>query len=193
MPFAINLLPVIQEPLEELDTQTRIQRTRGRAHRVHAQLRQARIRGPDTHHAGQRRADGAAAARVVADHERLRLAARQLADAAEDGGGDGVGGHVAVAVGADDDALVELGDVLVEVAAEEVGVAGVGDVGGEEERLGVGLAEDARAVGLGVEGLDGALDDEGEEVAPGTLAEERANLLIVEEGSQLDTSLVLFV
>ncbi|KAI9149375.1 Protein SYG1 [Paramyrothecium foliicola] len=181
-PLRINLLPVVEEALEELVAQARVEGAGGGANRVHAQLGEA---------GGG--ADGAAAAGVVADLERLRLEAGQLADAAQDAGGHGVGGHVAVAVAADDDADVELGDVALEVVAEEVGVAGVGDVGGEEEGLGVGLANDAGAEGVGVQSLDGALDDGGQEVTPGALAQERANLLVVEESGELDVAFILVV
>lgn len=100
---------------------------------MHAQLRQASIGGTHTHCTRQHGADCATAAGVVSDLEVLQLSATQVGDAVEDSGRDGVGGHVGVAVAADDEADVELGDVLGEVVANEVGVAGVRDIGGEEE------------------------------------------------------------
>ena len=46
---------------------------------------------------------------------------------------------MSVGVGRDGDADVQPGRVVFEVLAEEVRVDGVGDVGGDEEAVGVGL------------------------------------------------------
>lgn len=158
---------------------------------MHAQLRQAGIGGTHTHGARQHGAHGAAAAGVVSDLEVLQLGAAQVGDPVEDGGRDGVGGHVGVAVSADDEADIELGDVLGEIVADEVGVAGVGDVGRHEERLGERLADETGAVGSGVERLDSAFDRGGQEITPSALPQQGSNLFVVEQGHQLDVAVLV--
>lgn len=123
--------------------------------------------------------------------------ASQSGDSVQNGHRHTVGGHVGRGVNAEGNADVETWRVLCEVGLGEVGVGGVGDVGGDEERVGKGLTHEAWAKGSlaisGSEGLDGALDCQREEVATSTLAEQRANFLIVEESDELDDALLLLL
>lgn len=189
-PLPVDLLPQIQESLEELDAQAWVQGSRRRANRMHAQLGEPGVCSPAAHGAGQGRADGPTASRIVADLEILGFGTDNLANPSEYGGRHGVCGHVAVGVAADGYADVQLRHVLVQVILQKVGVAGVGNVRGEEERLGVRLAEEPGPVGGWVEGLDGALNDNGEEVAAGALSKQGADFLIVEERDELDVAVV---
>ena len=205
-PLAINLLPLIKEALVELDTKTGVQATGRGTNAVHAQLRNTNIRRLDTHSTAEHRADGAAGSAVVANHVPLVDAAGELGDAVEDGHRDAVGSHVRRSINAESHTDVQTRRVTGQVGLGEVGVGGVGDVRGDEEGVGVRLAHDTWAktgaadegvlvegVGVGNESLNGALNGDGEEVTAGTLAEERANLLIVEERYKLDNTGVLIV
>ena len=147
---------------------------------MHAQLRDTAVDGSDTRSGAQHRTNSAARSRVVPDLEDLQFGADFVCAALHDGRRDRVCGHVAVGVGRDDDANVEAWRVVFEVGVEEVGVDGVDDVRGDEEGVGVGLADDAGAGDVVVERGDGALDDRGQEVASGALAEERADFFVVE-------------
>lgn len=100
---------------------------------------------------------------------------------------------MAVWVCLDGDADVEAGRVGGAVGAEVVWVHGVGDVGGDEEAVGVGLSEEVgagvgsgAAGGRGGEGFEDSRDGAGEEVAAGALAEERADFFVVEEAGDFD-------
>lgn len=148
---------MIEEPLEQLHAQARIQPARRGANRVHRQLRQSRVEGAHPRGGRQRRADGAARAGVVADLEHLQLGAASVGDALQDGGAQAVGGGVGVWVGLDGDADVQTRGMVFEMGVEVVGVHGVADVGGDEETVGVGLRDGVGAGGVG-EGLADALD-----------------------------------
>jgi hypothetical protein len=100
---------------------------------------------------------------------------------------------VAVRVGTDGDPDVETRDMFGQIGTEKVGVAGVGDVCGEEERAGIGAAHETRTKGSarrGRESFHSAFDGEGEEVGAGALAEKGADLLVVKEGDELDGAVV---
>lgn len=69
----------------------------------------------------------------------------------------------------------------------------MGDVGGDHEAVGEGLGDEIRDGLVGCEGGDGALDGAGEEVAFGALAEETANLFIVEAADDFDDAVFCVV
>ena len=187
----IHLLEPLQEALERENTQSGVLAARRGADGMHAELGDAAVDGADARRGGEHGPHGAAAAAVVADLEHLqfgvlRAGAHVGVDAAlEDGGADGVGGHVGVGVGRHGGADVEARGVVFEVGVEEVGVDGVDDVAGDEEGVGVGAGEGGLNLGFG-KGLDDALHDDGKEVASGALAEERADFFVVEEGDGAD-------
>lgn len=173
---------------------------------MHAQLGNTNIRRLDTHGTAEHGTNSTTGPAVVADHMPLVDAAGKLGDAVEDSHGDTVGGHVRGSIDAESHTDVEARRVIGQVGLREVGVGGVGDVRGDEEGVGVRLAHEARAktgatdegvlvesVGVGNKSLDSALDGNGEEVTAGTLAEERADLLVVEERYKLDNARVLVV
>ena len=101
---------------------------------------------------------------------------------------------MAVGIGLDGDAGVESGGVVFQVRAQEIGVDGVGDVGGDHEAVGVHLGEAVctAAAALG-KGFADPLKSAGEKVAVGALAEERANFFIVKAADYFDgTGICLF-
>ena len=187
----IHLLEPLEEALERENTQPGVLATRRGADGMHAQLWDTAVDGAHARRGGEHGPHGAAAAAVVADLEHLQLGVLRAGahvgvDAAlEDGGADGVGGHVGVGVGRHGGSDVEAWGVVFEVGVEEVGVDGVDDVAGDEEGVGVGAGEGGLNLGFG-KGLDDALHDDGEEVASGALAEERADFLVIEEGDGAD-------
>lgn len=205
-PLLINLLPLIQETLVELDTKTGVQATSRGTDTVHAQLGNTDIRRLDTHSTAEHRAHGTTGPAVVADHVPLVDAARKLGDAVEDGHGHTIRGHVRRGIDTKGHTDVQARRVIGQVGLGKVGVGSVGHVRRDEERVGVRLAHETGAeagaadesilvesVGVGDESLDGALDNNGEEVTARTLAEEGANLLVVEERYELDDARVLIV
>lgn len=114
-PLSIDLLPLVQETLEELDSQPRVQSAGRGTDRMHAQLWHARVGSFHAERAAQRRTNGATAARVIPDLETLGCDPRQLANPREDGRRNRVGRHVAVRVGADYNAHVQTRCVVVKV------------------------------------------------------------------------------
>ena len=67
----------------------------------------------------------------------------------------------------------------------------MGDIGGDEEAVGVGAGED---IGTGVavgKGFGNALDGKREEVPVRALAKEGANFFVVEEGDDFDNTAVV--
>ena len=83
---------------------------------------------------------------------------------------------------------VETGSVVFEVGGGEVGVEGVGDVGGDKEAARVGAGEEVRlrAGGEGAEGFVDEGDGVGQEVAVRALPEERADFFVVEEADDFE-------
>jgi hypothetical protein len=158
---------------------------------MHTQLRNPTVNRPNACCSTQHGSHGTTTTAIVADLEDLQLGVDlagtdvSVDTALEDGSGDGVGSHMGVRVCGDGGANVEAGRVVLEVGVEEIWVDGVDDVGGDKERVCVG-AGDEGADGGGGEGVDDALNNGGEEVAVGTLAEERTDLFVVEEGDELD-------
>lgn len=106
-----------------------------------------------------------------------------MGDALQESGTDAVGGGVPVGIGLDGDADVEAGTVVFEVGVEVIGVDGVGDVGRDQEAVGVGLGQDVGACGgaVGGETVADARDGDGEEVPVGALAEEGTDFFVVEK------------
>lgn len=164
---------------------------------MHTQLRYAGIHGPHTELAARHGPDRAPTADIVPDLKDLQHAAASVRDPLQQRGADGVGGHVAVGVGGDGDTDVEARRVVLEVRAEKVGVHGVDDVGGDEEGVRQRLVDEVRAelwAGLGPAAaafrrlnplvmqhpLTNAIDDAAHEVALGALAEEAADLFVIE-------------
>ena len=92
---------------------------------------------------------------------------------------------MAIRVAAHRRSHVEPGHVVFHVDVQEIWVHGVAHVGGNQEGVCVGLIDEVRAGG-GLEGIDDALDDGGEEIAVCALAEERADFFVVEEADEFD-------
>ena len=95
----VNSLEAIEEATEAEDTKTRVLRPGRRPDRVHAQLWDTSINCSDTSHAAQHGTHGTTTAAIIPDLEDLQFRADLVRAALEDGGRDGIGGHVAVAIG----------------------------------------------------------------------------------------------
>jgi hypothetical protein len=158
---------------------------------MHAQLRNPTVDRTNTRSSTEHGSDRASTPRIITDLEDLEFGVL-LADAnvlfhttMEEGSGDGVGSHVSVRVSRYSWADVETWRVVFEVGVEEVGIDGVDDVAADEERVGIGARHNAAGILVGELVYD-ALDDCGKEVASGSLAEERADFLVVEQSYHLD-------
>lgn len=86
----------------------------------------------------------------------------------------------------DGDTDVETRGVVFQVGGNVVGIDGVTDVGGDEEAVGVALGDEAGAVRTGGKGFGDAPNGAGEEVATGTLAEERTDFFVVKKADDLE-------
>ncbi len=135
----IHLLKMIEKPLKQPHPQPRIQTPRRRPNTMHTQLRQPGINRPHARRSRQHRPHRPPTATIIANLKDLQRGATPVRDAPQQRRRHGVGRHVSVGVGRDGDADVQPGRVVFEVLAEEVRVDGVGDVGGDEEAVGVGL------------------------------------------------------
>lgn len=103
----------------------------------------------------------------------------------KDGSADSVGSHMGVGVRRNGRADIEPWRMVFEVGVEEVGVHGVDDIARDQE--GVCIRAGKCVLDLGFrEFLHDALNDAREEVATRTLAQQGADLFIVEEGDDTD-------
>ena len=157
---------MIEEALEQLNPQPRIQATSSRPYTMHTQLRQASINSAHAHRTRQHRAHRPARPQIIPDLEDLQLRATLVGDALQESRADAIGRGVAVGIGLNGHAGVEARRMVLEVGVEEVGVDGVGDVGADEEAVGVHLGGlvGAAAVTVGGEGFAYAFERAGEEV-----------------------------
>ena len=184
----VNALKMVKEASKQLDAQAGIQTPGCSANTMHRQLRQT---GVDTAHAGlraQHRPHGSSTANIVSDLEDLQLTACFLGNTHQQRGAGAIRGGMTIWIRLNSDADVELRAVILEVDVHEVGVEGMGDIGGDEEAVGEGLREERGFAG-GVrweKGADDASDGGGEQGGLCTLAEERADFFVVVERDGFD-------
>lgn len=190
---------MLEEALEETNRVADIMRTTGLTAAVHAQLGVTQVQGTGTQSSRQHRANGATAARIVADYEQLQgkiaaLIRHLLCDLLEKHNARRVSSIASIGIDLDHGALVHLGLVVGLVLGGIVGVDGVGHVGrhkeGSREGLLIGSCQ-VNTLGRRRREHRQATNDSRENVRVGTLSGAAANLLVVEEGNKTDAILVV--
>jgi hypothetical protein len=188
----VHTLEILQETLECKDTQTRIQTSSRCPNGMHTQLRDSAINRPYTSRRTQHGSNCASTPAVIANLKDLKfrvgLAHTGVAvyTALQDGSGDSISCHMRIRVRRDCRTDVEARRVVFEVRVEEVGVHGVNYIARDEEGVCIRSAQSAARLSVDRKLFDDALHDAGEEVAVGTLSEQRADFFVIEKGDHAD-------
>jgi hypothetical protein len=188
----VHTLEILQETLERKDTQTGIQASSRRPNGMHTQLRNSAINRPYASRRTQHGPNCASTPAVIANLKdlefRVGLAHTDVAvyTTLQDSSGDSISRHMRIRVRRNCGTDVEARRVVFEVRVEEVGVHSVNHIARDEEGVCIRSAQSTARLSVDRELFDDALHDAGEEVAVGTLSEQRADFFVIEKGDHAD-------